>query len=91
MHALGYASSIEVWQEQTLVGGLYGIEQGPVFCGESMFSLVPNASKAALIHLCTRYDYALVDCQVENPHLLSMGAAIMPRHEFLALLQNLRQ
>ncbi|MBL7707130.1 MAG: leucyl/phenylalanyl-tRNA--protein transferase [Taibaiella sp.] len=90
MHALGHASSIEVWQNEKLVGGLYGIEQGGVFCGESMFSLAPNASKAALIHLCTSYDYALIDCQVENPHLLSMGAELMPRHEFLELLQRLR-
>lgn len=91
MHALGHASSIEVWQNEKLVGGLYGVEQGAVFCGESMFSLVPNASKAALIHLCTSYDYALIDCQVENPHLLSMGAELMPRHEFLELLQRLRR
>jgi len=91
MHTLGYASSIEVWQNEKLVGGLYGIEQGAVFCGESMFSLVPNASKAALIHLCTSYNYALIDCQVENPHLMSMGAEILSRQLFLELLQNPRQ
>lgn len=90
MHALGYATSIEVWQNEELVGGLYGIEQGAVFCGESMFSRVPNASKAALIHLCSDYDYALIDCQVENPHLLSMGAEVIKRHQFLELLRRLR-
>lgn len=89
MHALGHATSIEVWQNEQLVGGLYGIEQGPVFCGESMFSLVPNASKAALIHLCSEYNYALIDCQVENPHLLSMGAELIERHQFLELLRTL--
>lgn len=88
MHALGHATSIEVWQNEQLVGGLYGIEQGAVFCGESMFSLVPNASKAALIHLCSDYGYALIDCQVENPHLLSMGAEIIGRHQFLELLHT---
>ncbi len=91
LHDLGDASSIEVWQNEQLVGGLYGVEKGAVFCGESMFSLVPNASKAALIHLCTRCNYALVDCQVQNPHLLSMGAEILSRHQFLELLRSLRQ
>ncbi|OJV53815.1 MAG: leucyl/phenylalanyl-tRNA--protein transferase [Bacteroidetes bacterium 43-16] len=91
MHTLGHASSIEVWQGERLVGGLYGIEQGAVFCGESMFSLVPNASKAALIHLCTRYDYKLIDCQVENPHLMSMGAELLPRQAFLDLLERLEK
>lgn len=89
MHQLGHAHSVEVWQDGALVGGLYGIVQGDVFCGESMFSLVPNASKAALIHLCDAFTFKLIDCQVPNPHLLSMGAELMPRSQFTELLNAL--
>src|SRR5690606_30255678 len=71
LHQLGYAHSIEVWQGAHLVGGLYGVEVGTVFCGESMFSQVSNASKLALIHLAKNFGYSLIDCQVTNPHLLS--------------------
>ena len=85
LHAAGRARSLECWQEGVLVGGIYGVEAGPVFCGESMFSRVPDASKAALAFLCAK-GYALVDCQVPNGHLLRMGAGLIPRREFLAVL-----
>ncbi len=90
MHQLGHASSIEVWHNNELVGGLYGIEQGDVFCGESMFSLISNASKLALIHLCQSYRYQLIDCQIENPHLISMGAEMISRSRFTGLLTQLQ-
>lgn len=86
LHLNGYAHSIEVWQEEELVGGLYGVDMGHVFCGESMFSYVANASKLALIHLAQNYNYSLIDCQVTNPHLLSMGAREIARKEFLDIL-----
>lgn len=88
MHQLGHAHSVEVWQNDMLAGGLYGIVQGGVFCGESMFSLVPNASKAALIHLCEAFSFKLIDCQVPNPHLLSMGAELVSRSHFMELLNT---
>ena len=88
LHKLGLASSIEVWKNGELVGGLYGVEQGHVFCGESMFSLVSNASKVAFIHLCQCYNYELIDCQVSNEHLLSLGAEIVSRYEFEQILQK---
>lgn len=82
LHQLGFASSIEVWLEGQLVGGLYGIEQKRIFCGESMFSKVSNASKVAFIHLCRDYNYELIDCQIENPHLISLGAEMISRAHF---------
>ena len=86
---LGYAHSVEVWREGELVGGLYGISLGRVFFGESMFSRTANASKTALIalveHLGAR-GFSLIDCQVESPHLLSLGARPIPRRKFCALL-----
>ncbi|NGM60441.1 leucyl/phenylalanyl-tRNA--protein transferase [Sphingobacterium sp. SGG-5] len=88
MHQLGFAHSIEVWQNDTLVGGLYGILVGKVFCGESMFSKVPNASKAALIYLCQNYELALIDCQVHSRHLENMGAENMSQKDYLALLEQ---
>lgn len=90
LHQNGYAKSVEVWQENELVGGLYGIDLGHVFCGESMFSKVSNASKAGFItwvrHLQQK-NYKLIDCQVYTPHLESLGAELMPRKQFLAYLQ----
>jgi leucyl/phenylalanyl-tRNA---protein transferase len=83
LHQKGYAHSVEVWQEDNLVGGLYGIQTGNVFCGESMFSLVSNASKTALIHLCKSGSYRLIDCQVHTDHLESMGARIISRKEYM--------
>ena len=87
LHAAGHARSIECWRGGMLAGGIYGVEVGPVFCGESMFSRVPDASKVALAWLCAK-GYALVDCQVPNEHLLRMGARLVPRREFLALLAH---
>lgn len=86
LHHYGIAKSVEVWEGNTLIGGLYGVEVGNVFCGESMFSIESNASKLALIQLVTQKDYALIDCQVYNPHLASLGAKEIDRDAFLALL-----
>jgi leucyl/phenylalanyl-tRNA--protein transferase len=85
----GCAKSIEVWENDNLVGGLYGIEVGSVFCGESMFSKVSNASKMALIALSENNNnpYALIDCQVYNDHLSSLGAREISREDFLDFLQ----
>ena len=88
LHHEGYAQSVEVWQNNELVGGVYGIPIGNIFCGESMFSLVSNASKTALIHLCQTGGYKLIDCQVHTNHLQSMGARMISREEYTALLQN---
>ncbi len=88
LHKLGIAQSIEVWQNNELVGGLYGLEINNIFCGESMFSYVSNASKAALIWLCTQNNYALIDCQVRTEHLISMGAEMIDRKDYLNLLHN---
>jgi len=86
MHELGYAHSVECWQRESLVGGLYGIRLDRVFFGESMFSTVRDASKVALVHLCRDGELALIDCQLTSPHLLSLGAHNMPRREFMTLL-----
>lgn len=89
MHMQGYAHSVEVWLENELVGGLYGIGMGQIFCGESMFSLYPNASKCALIAFChyfTAHGGKLLDCQVLNSHTQSLGAENIPRESFIALL-----
>jgi leucyl/phenylalanyl-tRNA---protein transferase len=86
LHKLGIAKSVEVWQNNELVGGLYGLEINNIFCGESMFSKVSNASKAALIWLCTKNNYALVDCQVRTEHLISMGAEMINRLDYVNLL-----
>ena len=88
LHNEGHAHSIEVWQQDQLVGGMYGVPVGKVFCGESMFSKVSNASKAALIHLCQSGLYDLLDCQVHTDHLESLGARIISRKDYMALLQN---
>ena len=86
LHDLGFAHSVEVWQDGVLVGGLYGVAIGKQFFGESMFSKVSNASKAALSTLAKqlrRWDFALVDCQIANPHLESLGAVEIARSDFL--------
>lgn len=91
LHAQGHAVSYEVWNGERLVGGLYGIDLGHVFCGESMFSLEDNASKFALIRLAKdleRKEYSLIDCQVYTPHLESLGAECIPRPEFLWILRH---
>jgi leucyl/phenylalanyl-tRNA--protein transferase len=83
LHQEGFAHSVEVWQDGELVGGLYGILIGKVFCGESMFSKVSNASKLALIWLCQNLDVNLVDCQLHTEHLESMGAKMISRAEYM--------
>ena len=88
LHRLGYAHSVEAWLGDQLVGGLYGIPVGGVFCGESMFSKVSNASKLALITLCQTQNYQMIDCQVYTDHLASLGAKLIPRTEYLSILQN---
>jgi leucyl/phenylalanyl-tRNA--protein transferase len=85
------AKSVEVWQDEVLVGGLYGIDLGHVFCGESMFSKVSNASKVAFIALVQSLKekkYKLLDCQVYNPHLESLGCREIDREEFMSILEN---
>lgn len=88
LHREGIAHSIEVWQEDMLVGGLYGLGINEVFCGESMFSLRSNASKTALIWLCRNAGYRLIDCQLPNDHLLSLGAEMIAMEAYLQLLQR---
>ena len=86
LHENGLAKSIEVWKDGELAGGLYGVDLGHVFCGESMFSKVPNASKFAFIMLAqklNRENYKLLDCQVYNDHLATLGAREIPRSEFM--------
>jgi len=92
LHALGYAHSVEAWQDGQLVGGLYGLLIGRVFFGESMFSRVDNASKVALVHLVARLrqiGVPLIDCQQETAHTTSLGARPIPRRAFLSLLRQL--
>ena len=89
MHTLGHAHSIEAWQDNQLVGGLYGIAIGKVFFGESMFSHVDNASKVTLTALTLSNQYQLIDCQMQSAHLLNMGAALIPRAQFQSLLNAL--
>ncbi|MDB5202321.1 MAG: leucyl/phenylalanyl-tRNA--protein transferase [Ferruginibacter sp.] len=88
LHHLGVAQSIEVWESGALIGGMYGLVINGVFCGESMFSKKSNASKAALIWLCKSGKFRLLDCQVPNDHLLSLGAEMIPQAEYLQLLQQ---
>ena len=90
MHRQGFAASVEVWQEERLVGGLYGVSLGKAFFGESMFSLVPNASKIALIYLARMFEThggKLIDCQFETPHLKSMGGKYIPYDEYIKYLR----
>jgi leucyl/phenylalanyl-tRNA--protein transferase len=87
LHRNGYAHSVEVWEGDTLVGGLYGVEVGHVFCGESMFSLVSNASKVALAQLCFA-GYILIDCQVYTAHLSSLGARMISQEDYLKVLNS---
>jgi leucyl/phenylalanyl-tRNA--protein transferase len=88
LHTEGHAHSVEVWQGDKLVGGLYGVHAGDVFCGESMFSHVSNASKTALIWLCNTGRYKLIDCQVYTEHLESMGARMISREEYIGVLHK---
>ena len=93
LHNEGDAVSVEVWKDQKLVGGLYGIDlkKQRIFCGESMFSKVSNASKVAFIYMCTYFEkkgYKLIDCQMHTDHLESLGAQEIPRNEFVSILKD---
>lgn len=91
LHIKGFAQSVEVWQNDELVGGLYGVDLGTVFCGESMFSKVPNASKVAFVNLIEylkENKYRLLDCQVHNDHLEKLGAFEISRENFMKILTS---
>lgn len=91
LHEQGFAASVEVWDDDRLVGGLYGVCIGNAFFGESMFSLVPSASKLALIHLAQVFAAnggRLIDCQFETPHLKTMGGRFIPYDEYLKIIQS---
>lgn len=90
LHHQGIAKSIEVWQNDELVGGLYGIQIGKVFCGESMFSKVSNASKAGFINFIQSHldEIELIDCQIHSEHLESLGAKMITKKEYLNILKN---
>lgn len=91
MHRAGQAHSVECWQGDELVGGLYGIHTGQVFCGESMFSKQSNASKIALVYLCgflNHHGFKLIDSQVYTEHLERLGAQMITRREYIEILQQ---
>ncbi len=93
LHVRGIAHSVEVWEQQQLIGGLYGVAIGGVFFGESMFSRRPNGSKVALIHLCrqlVQWGIELIDCQVVTEHMLTMGARTISRRDFIRQLEQVR-
>jgi leucyl/phenylalanyl-tRNA--protein transferase len=92
LHDMGYAHSVECWRNEKLVGGLYGLALGGLFCGESMFSRVPNASKVALVHLCARLNeagFSLLDAQFRNPHLEQFGLYDMKQADYVRAIQPL--
>ena len=87
LHRHGFAHSVEVWEGETLVGGLYGVAMGPIFFGESMFSLKPNASKLAFVHLSqflNSRQFSMIDCQIYTGYLASFGARFIDRVQFLS-------
>ncbi len=89
LHSLGFAKSIEVWDaEHALIGGLYGVVLNNCFFGESMFSRVNNTSKYALIHLCKRHNYRIIDCQIYSQHLAKLGAKHIALDDFQKLIQD---
>ncbi|RMX03972.1 leucyl/phenylalanyl-tRNA--protein transferase [Legionella jordanis] len=91
LHDLGYAHSFEIWQDDQLSGGLYGISMGKAFFGESMFHRTRDSSKMAMYYLCATlqaWDFHFIDCQLPTEHLLSLGAEIISRSEFLKLLKS---
>lgn len=93
LYEMGIAKSVEVWQNDELVGGLYGVDLGHIFCGESMFSIIPNASKIAFVTLIERLkesNYKLLDCQVHNDHLEKLGAFEISRETFMKILKSER-
>jgi leucyl/phenylalanyl-tRNA---protein transferase len=90
-HELGKAHSVEAYREGELAGGLYGVTLGAAFMGESMFSRMRDASKVCLVHLVERLNergYTLLDCQIQNPHLASLGAVEIPEREYLRRLEH---
>ncbi|CAJ1891823.1 leucyl/phenylalanyl-tRNA--protein transferase [Aeromonas dhakensis] len=92
LHRLGHAHSVEIWQDGRLQAGLYGLSLGRVFCGESMFSRIDNGAKLAMVALCqhfARHDGALIDCQMQNDFLATMGIEEWPRSKFLTTLTQL--
>ncbi|KAF0205122.1 MAG: leucyl/phenylalanyl-tRNA--protein [Gallionellaceae bacterium] len=92
LHRRGYAHSVETWMNGELVGGLYGMALGTMFYGESMFSRRTDASKIAIAHLARqleRHSFGMIDCQMNTPHLASLGAREIPRDEFIRRLQEL--
>ena len=94
LYAMGYAHSVEAWQEGRLVGGLYGVVVGAVFCGESMFSHVSDASKSALAHLVEHLKargFEMIDSQIPTEHLRSLGAIEVPRYYYLERLAELQR
>lgn len=94
LHETGYAHSIEVWQQEKLVGGLYGVLIGSLFCGESMFNRLPDTAKLALVALQQHLQQVApgwIDCQLPNPFLLQLGARRLPRADYVHLLTQLRQ
>ncbi len=88
LHKQGYAKSVEVWENDELVAGFYGIDLGDIFCGESMFTKMSNASKIGLITFLQKSNYKLIDCQVYTQHLESLGAEDIPRVKFLEYLNS---
>ncbi|MEM6812274.1 MAG: leucyl/phenylalanyl-tRNA--protein transferase [Pseudomonadota bacterium] len=91
LHHLGHAHSVEYWQDGALKGGLYGLVIGSIFCGESMFSKVDNASKIALVHLCARLSkakFSTLDSQFANDHLMQFGLYEIPQEEYLKIIQK---
>lgn len=93
LHQAGFAHSVEVWHKETLVGGLYGVAVGGVFCGESMFHSKTDASKVALFALVEhmkRFDMGFIDCQMETPHLATLGCETISRENFLERLQTFK-
>lgn len=89
LHELGYATSVEVWEKEELMGGLYGIDLGNgVFCGESMFTKKSNASKVGFITFIKNSDFKIIDCQVYTNHLASLGAEEIPRNIFMEYLSG---
>ena len=86
LHELGYAHSVETWQEGELVGGLHGVALGGAFFAESMFTSVPDASKVGLVFLVRQlqaWGFCLMDCQQSSPHVMALGAEEIPRRDFL--------
>ena len=91
IHQMGFGHSIEIWLDDELVGGLYGISIGGMFCGESMFHRRPDASKVAFVALVRQlaeWDFGFLDCQLHTPHLESLGATLVERAEFTSLLRE---